>query len=102
MSEYVEAEWTDKSLPPAFGGLGEVQQIDAEVGIYALADPDDTTGGQHLIWHWCTERAPAQWRLGATSKHTLVSREPLHLEPSLRWPCCGRHGFIRAGRWIPA
>lgn len=28
--------------------------------------------------------------------------EPLHLEPSLLWKCCGLHGFVRNGMWITA
>lgn len=33
---------------------------------------------------------------------TLVSLEPLHLEPSLLCRACGDHGFIRDGKWVPA
>lgn len=37
------------------------------------------------------------------TKWQLVSRDPLHIEPSVL--CgphgCGHHGFIRAGRWEP-
>lgn len=33
---------------------------------------------------------------------TLVSREPLHLEPSLLCRACGDHGWIRGGKWVPA
>jgi len=42
------------------------------------------------------------WVAAGTGKHTLLSREPLHLEPSLLWSCCGLHGFVRDGVWIPA
>lgn len=31
--------------------------------------------------------------------HTLVSREPLHIEASILCRACGDHGFIREGRW---
>ncbi len=68
-----------------------------------------------LVWHWCTralwrvrpgavvELCVPQWSAAGVSAHTLVSRDPLHLEPSLLWPdCCGMHGFIRAGTWVPA
>lgn len=34
--------------------------------------------------------------------HTLVSRDPLELTPSLQCPTCGLHGFVRGGRWVPA
>ena len=32
----------------------------------------------------------------------LVSREPLTMEPSVAYECCGLHGFVRDGRWVPA
>lgn len=63
-----------------------------------------------MFWHWCSARADVPeertvhgpWVAAGTSAHTLVSREPLHLEPSLLWRCCGTHGFVREGEWIPA
>jgi len=63
------------------------------------------------FWHWCEaqERVPEEhrvhdgcWVAAGTSAHTLVSREPLHLEPSLLWRCCGLHGWVRNGRWESA
>ncbi|MEU9426229.1 hypothetical protein AB0D87_25880 [Streptomyces sp. NPDC048342] len=63
-----------------------------------------------MFWHWCSalEGVPADhkvhegcWVAAGVSKHTLVAREPLHLEPSLLWTCCGTHGFVRDGAWIP-
>ncbi|MDQ0992154.1 hypothetical protein [Streptomyces sp. V3I7] len=62
------------------------------------------------FWHWCPKMAalPEErtvhrpWVAAGTSAHTLVAREPLHLEPSLLWQCCGTHGFVRNGAWIPA
>jgi hypothetical protein len=32
----------------------------------------------------------------------VVSRDPLHLEPSLLCTRCQHHGWIRGGRWINA
>jgi len=32
---------------------------------------------------------------------TLVSLDPLHIEPSVLCRRCGWHGFIRNGRWEP-
>lgn len=52
------------------------------------------------FWHWCT--AMNAWRGAGTSGHDLVSRDPLHLEPSLLWPCCNMHGWLRSGTWTPA
>lgn len=33
---------------------------------------------------------------------TLESVDPLTLSPSLLCTVCGHHGFVRAGRWVPA
>lgn len=71
------------------------------------------------LWHWCdksgwiaarrkagdpepkhpdTDRP--QWMLAGSNAHQVLSRDPLHLEPSVYWPdCCGTHGFIRNGVW---
>ncbi|MEV4783965.1 hypothetical protein AB0K53_00675 [Streptomyces tuirus] len=63
-----------------------------------------------MFWHWCPTyaRLPEEktvsggWIGAGTSAHTVVAREPLHLEPSLLWRCCGTHGFVRDGKWVPA
>ncbi len=53
-----------------------------------------------LVWHWCP---PLRlWRAARVSAHELVSVQPLHLEPSLLWNCCGKHGWIRGGGWVDA
>ena len=49
------------------------------------------------FWHWCAQHA--RWSAAGTDSHTLVAREPIHLEPSLLWNCCGLHGFLRNGEW---
>lgn len=33
---------------------------------------------------------------------TLVSMDPLHIEPSVLCRGCGHHGFVRDGAWVPA
>lgn len=60
--------------------------------------PED--GGNPTLWHWCITRE--RWSGRGTGLHELVAREPLHLEPSLLWPCCGLHGWVRAGAWSNA
>lgn len=40
--------------------------------------------------------------LGSRPRWTVVSRDPLTLEPSLLCRACGHHGFIRNGQWVPA
>lgn len=91
--------WENKSAPPEWG-LADVVAIDTEVGIYACVDENDATGGQTLVWHWCTKLN--RYMAAGTSAHQLVSRDPLHIEPSLLWNCCGQHGWIREGRWVQA
>lgn len=96
----------DRGLPPTdWPGLemtGMTQLTDA---IYYGWLGEEATP---TFWHWCTalEDVPADrkvhngcWVAAGTSAHTLVSREPLHLEPSLLWKCCGLHGWVRNGQW---
>ncbi|MFI1767532.1 hypothetical protein ACH41H_36545 [Streptomyces sp. NPDC020800] len=62
-----------------------------------------------IFWHRCAALADVPeehtvhgpWVAACTSAHTLITREPLRLEPSLLWRCCGLHGFVRNGAWIP-
>ncbi|MFF0139655.1 hypothetical protein ACFYRN_24780 [Streptomyces sp. NPDC005227] len=61
------------------------------------ADPGDPNP---WFWHWCS--ASGRWEAQAAPDHTLISRDPLHMEPSLLWPCCGTHGWVRGGQWINA
>lgn len=65
------------------------------------ADPNDPNP---WFWHWCPAAADGEgrWVAQAAPEHTLLSCRPLHLEPSLLWPCCGTHGFVRDGQWVPA
>lgn len=42
------------------------------------------------------------WAEGVSPRWTLVSEEPLHVEPSVLCLLCGDHGFIRGGTWHPA
>jgi hypothetical protein len=60
--------------------------------------PDNTgcSGGSVLF------DIPANEDFPDHAKWTLVSLEPLHLEPSLLCVICGSHGFIRDGLWVPA
>lgn len=63
------------------------------------------------IWHKCSAElldpeaanlGYRGWQPTGVGLHTLVSADPLHLEASMYWPeCCGLHGFIREGRWLP-
>lgn len=90
-----------RDRPPTQWGPVGTFLVDEQHGIYATPDPQDTTGGQHLVWHWCPARE--RWLAAGMGDHRLVSRSPLELSPSLFLPdCCRLHGFIRAGRWVGA
>lgn len=86
-----------------------------------LCDFEGDEGHQHDVrcigvWHWCEHKnwagregydadpgAYVGWTLAGVGAHTLVSSQPLHLEASVYWPdCCGKHGWIRDGRWTDA
>lgn len=38
----------------------------------------------------------------SSSGWALDSRDPMTLSPSVQWTCCGLHGFVRDGKWVPA
>jgi hypothetical protein len=69
---------------------------------------NDADHANPVFWHWCAPVDPeltatgTRWIAANTESHTLVAREPLHLEPSLLWTCCGTHGFVRDGKWVSA
>ena len=98
----------DHSKPPAdWPGLETAELVPLTDQIYFGWLEHETNP---VFWHRCAalEGVPDErtvhgpWVAAETSAHTLVSREPLHLEPSLLWRCCGLHGFVRGGAWIPA
>jgi hypothetical protein len=99
----------DRQTPPTdWPGLemASITKLTADIYFGWLAKETNPT-----FWHWCAalEGVPEDrkvhdgcWVAAGTSAHTLVSREPLHLEPSLLWTCCGLHGWVRNGTWEPA
>lgn len=92
--ESLPSEWCD--------WWTEVHQLSPDIA-YGWVPPELTAipdGPNPWFWHWCSQQD--RWMAAATGEHTLVSREPLHLEPSLLWRCCGTHGFVRDGKWISA
>ncbi len=60
----------------------------------------------------CPHDGPAEWAGGSIpfEAANLAGRpswhvenlEPLTLTPSISDPVCGCHGFIKAGKWVPA
>lgn len=103
---------TPDVLPPGLTRVGPL----AAYG-YGWPEEDPRDPAELIVWHFCDHHlwaatdermielygARAFWVPATVGAHTLVSREPLHLEPSVYWPgCCGLHGFIRDGRWVDA
>ncbi|MBD3783717.1 MAG: hypothetical protein IE926_12330 [Micrococcales bacterium] len=90
--------------PTQWAALGDMPiiAIDEAAGIYLGPSfrPETTNP---TFWHWCTGLAvePRYLAMG-TPHHTVESRDPWHLEPSLLCPECGCHGWIRDGRWASA
>lgn len=53
-----------------------------------------------LHWHDTPGEAP-RWVIGGLPLHTVVSRDPWHIEASILCaPGCGLHGFIRNDEWV--
>lgn len=70
--------------------------------------PDDERA-MLAVWHSCPaaengrQIAVIYLRPGIGNTHwTVESWEPLTISPSLLFKCCGDHGFIRGGKWVPA
>lgn len=107
-----DAAWTDPEMPPTFVGT-DLTKVDDLIWSVQI-NLDDAHPEHPHLWHWCTRATWRQdptktadlepkWALAGTGGHTLVAREPLHLEPSVYWPdCCGLHGWVRDGRWTSA
>jgi hypothetical protein len=63
-----------------------------------------------LLTHACKARGgavvqdfiPTEPRVSAIPPWSLDCRDPITLSPSVQWTCCGLHGFVRNGKWVPA
>lgn len=78
--------------PPTWAGA---QQLTDD--LYWLRTAD----GAILLWHWCSHLD--RWEATGTAFHQQITLDPLHLEPSIWFrDCCGMHGWIRSGAWVPA
>lgn len=90
--------------------------IDAGGGVGYTWGEGEKTLDNLLIWHWCDHHlwrekpgfqeeympTPGYTPCGAGA-HDFIQAEPLHLEPSIYYPgCCGKHGWIRDGKWTDA
>lgn len=88
----------DRHTPPSeWEGLesADITKVTDDIYFGWIDDTADPT-----FWHWCPSNG--RWIAAGTMRHELVSRDPLHLEPSLLWRCCGLHGWVRNGQWQEA
>lgn len=97
--------WHDKSLPP------DERAIKLSDELYAswFTDGAGNEESHPILWHWCIPKdeagashcrkgLPPHWCPWGTRAHTVVSKDPLTLSPSVYWPgCCGMHGFVTEG-----
>lgn len=76
---------------------------------FRIVPEDEPEIERYLIWHWHWDVQHQVWRWqgAGLGLHTLVSADPLHLEPSIGCDLtsgvpdgCPAHGFIRNGEWI--
>lgn len=98
--------WFDHSKAP-HDGMTAMSNSAGLVWLY-VSWPD-TPDARPLLWHWCVPNVETpvcahfggHWCPWGIGGHVLVSRSPLHLEPSLLWnTCCDLHGYIREGYWV--
>lgn len=68
------------------------------VGIYEY---HKAPNGNWCDGGWIPFDVPENSYVPPEKRWTVVSYDPLHLEPSLLCMACGSHGFIREGKWVP-
>lgn len=83
---------------------GEPDVLDLGLRHFVLVDQE---GDTVLWWHDCPAVKHVAWgwigRNGSVvSGHVVRSWSPLDVQGSLVCEHCRDHGFIRAGRWVPA
>lgn len=98
---------TDPTNTPDTWGLDGVFRVPGspEPGVFAMHRPVGAgrpPGDGIVIWHWHTPNGgDARWQAAGCGLHTVVSLDPLHLEPSLACEGgCPNHGYIRDGQWV--
>jgi hypothetical protein len=93
---------TDEPVSPRVVDLGSDVLItfttalnsDVEVGFIETHPTPEGAGCQGQVVFDIPEAAHLNG-----PKWQLVSRDPLHIEPSVLCRSCGHHGFVRDGRW---
>lgn len=79
-----------------YARYGEGDQVVGLIHSHLKPDGRKCSGGSILF------DIPTNADFPGHAKWTLVSLDPLHLEPSVLCTICGCHGFIRGGKWVEA
>jgi hypothetical protein len=83
---------TTPDQPLTWDDLGATR-LTARTG-YTIA-PDGTL----TLWHWCT--TTSQWAPTTIAADKVTSASPLNVTGRIDLTCCGLHGHIHDGTWIP-
>lgn len=91
----------DKNNPPTKWGIKGVKKL-SNADIYYMFKKEKGKD-QLTVWHWCPKVVYGPRYMGQSAGgHTIESKDPLTMSPSLLFDECGLHGFIKGGKWIPA
>lgn len=102
--------------PHADAGHGVTIALRLAEGLKAPLGIEDGVPVGVLIKHECAARKatgnagggivedfiPVHPDAAARSPWVLESRDPITISPSVKFTCCGLHGFVRGGKWVPA
>ena len=67
-----------------------------------------------LLTHSCAKRNgeavqdfiplkyPGLSPFAAEKNWDLINKDPISIQPSVAYTCCGVHGFLTDGKWVPA
>lgn len=86
----------DRQLNPQWAGVPDVDRWGLIVG---HTHPDGEVCEGSLTFDGPVQR---QVEPDRPNRWTVEAWDPLTLSPSILRRECGDHGFIRAGRWVPA
>ena len=88
-----KASWSpDRDLNPQYDGIPDIPWCGLTIEHTA---PDGAECSGHITF------AVPGTEIWPHHKWTVISFDPLHVEPSILCDC-GDHGFIRDGRWVTA
>lgn len=85
----------NRELNPQYADVADIERCTAEVA-HAAPDGSPCASAAGL------DSPEARRVFPARELWTVEAWDPLTLSPSLLCMRCGDHGFIRAGKWVPA